>query len=233
MSNIWLSFAWTDERVTGRPGYAAKYFGEDWHEFSDQRPRSSKEQLDNVKSADRGARLSRRDFPEALAIWDERKFMRNTKEFFWVNGFMAVKGRLAKLLQSAEFGNGYELLPIPIFQNDKTTPYPVDAFFLNWLGPVDNLRPESATDGSLSPVFPPSTFKKRPDLKQLWKYGIKDIDHDDVAVGTSALNGLDVWREETFSQATFFSNSMKEAIDAEKIKLGVVKWDFLRCRIVD
>lgn len=71
MSAVWLSFAWTDERVTGRPGYAAKYFGEEWQEFSDQRPRSSKEQLDNVKSANRGVRLSRQSFPESLAIWDD------------------------------------------------------------------------------------------------------------------------------------------------------------------
>jgi hypothetical protein len=169
----------------------------------------------------RGESLRREDFPEACYVFDVMRF-KQSKDFFFLGGFAAVKGRLADVLLDADLGSG-ELVQVPVFEEDKVTELPGPFFVLNFPAREGLLVPEES-------LHLRSILTLNEDGRDLWRsYAETD---GEIAVSAEVLEeGPDLWVDPRLKSKIFLSGSLVKAIRQAKIKEGYLR--LLRCRIVD
>lgn len=106
--------------VGNKQGLHDKYFGEEWRPAQHEIPPYNDKVMQARRRHNRGFALTRTDFPEALAVFDEKRF-RQIGDPFMAGPFYAVKGMLADVLSQFDLGEG-GLIPFPIYRADKITP---------------------------------------------------------------------------------------------------------------
>ncbi|MBN9673285.1 hypothetical protein [Roseibium aggregatum] len=169
----------------------------------------------------RGETLKREDFPEACYVFDPKRFG-EIKDFFFLGGFAAVKGRLAEVLQEADLGAG-GLIQVPVFEADKQTELPGPFYALNLTVRKDTFRAdESVNLNALRTI-------ERAGM-ELWQQYANE--NDQIAVSALALEeGPDLWIDPKLKSTLFLSGALMTAIRQARIKEGYLR--LLRCRIVD
>ncbi len=220
VAEAWTSGMKSASSLGNKLGLRWKLFGEDWSPARHIADADSDEYLEAINRSGQGYSLDRNSFPEALAVWNRKCFAR-IGDFFWANGFVAVKGRLAETLSRFDLGkNG--LIPLTIYQENLTTPEPGEFFIVNFAVRKDSLVAEHST-------MIDRHYVERATGRQIWTVdpGVKD---GDIALTPAALDGEDLWNEERIRSRLFMSDALVTAIR----KAGVTT-DFrlARCRIVE
>ncbi|WP_422375641.1 imm11 family protein [Roseibium sp.] len=220
-SEIWVSSALTNGVLGNKLGIRAKYFGQDWEPPTHKVPPEPDGVFDNMQRQVRGEILRREDLPEACYVFDEKRF-KQCKDFFFLGGFAAVKGRLAEVLLDADLGAG-KMVQIPVFEEDKVTELPGPYYVLNFV----------ARDRMFLPVESralETILTMNEDGRDLWDtYSETD---GDIAVAAAALDsGPDIWVDPRLKYEIFLSGSLVKAIRQAKIKGGYLR--LRRCRIVE
>lgn len=164
--------------------------------------------------------MQRTDMPEAAAVFDETCFS-GVHDLFAVGGFYAVKGKLAELLSRFDLGEG-GLIPFPIYKADLVTPVEGEFFFINFGARKNSFLPEQSKLVERMAI-------DRKTGTQIWD--IKSWFEDgDVALSATALEGPDVWFEETVYNKIFMSDELAQALqDAELAE----DWRLKQCHIVE
>jgi hypothetical protein len=127
---------------------------------------------------------------------------------------------LAEVLSRFDFGNG-GLIPLPVYQEDLTTPEPGPFFLVNFGARKDSLIAEQSNLRKF--YVDPATGR------QVWTapFGLND---GDVALTPAALVGADVWNEERIRSVIFMSDALVTAIREAGVKID---FQLSQCRIVE
>jgi hypothetical protein len=141
-AKVWMSSVKDNYQLGDRIGIRDKFFGEDWYPADDVIPTATEKMLDAMRRSGRGFALTREDFPEATAVWDEKKF-KKVKDLFCSGGFFVVRGKLAEILSRFDLGEG-GLVPFPVYKADLVTPNGDDFFLLNFGARKNTLVPEAS-----------------------------------------------------------------------------------------
>jgi len=220
-NQVWISNALTSGELSNKLGIRAKYFGHDWEEPTHFVPRKPEEVSKDMQRQSRGETLQREDFPEACYVFDPKRFGQ-IRDFFFLGGFAAVKGRLAEVLQEANLGAG-GLIQIPVFEADKQTELPGPFYALNLTARKDTFRADESVN--IDPILTMELAGK-----ELW--GQYANANDQIAVSALALEeGPDLWVDPKLKSTLFLSGGLMTAIRQARIKEGYLR--LLRCRIVD
>ncbi len=218
-TTVWISQVKRDSSLGDNSGLRCKLFDEDWSRATRIQPLPSKAYMDGVRRNDADYALDRRSFPEAIAVWDCKRFARS-RDFFWVNGFVAVKGRLAEILLRYNFGDG-GLIPLTVYQEDLRTLEPGSFFLVNFGARKDSLIGDESR--SIEELYiDPETGR------QVWTVAdaVKD---GDIAMTQAALGGADIWNEAGLRSAIFMTDAVVTEIVAARLKID---FQLARCRIV-
>jgi hypothetical protein len=219
-AKVWISRVKSDGTLGDKTGLRWKLFGGDWSPATHIRGVPEDAYLELVQKNGRGFALDRAAFPEALAVWDRKRF-RRLGDFFWANGFVVVRGRLAETLHRFDLGEG-GLLPLRIFQEDLTTPEPGEFFFVNFGARKDSLVAEQSKALNM-------LYVDRATGRQVWSvlFGVTD---GDIALTSAAREGADVWNEERIHSMIFMSEALVTAIRDAGVKID---FRLSECRIVE
>lgn len=127
---VWISSVLSNYDIGMKQGVRAKFYGHDWNPADLKIPLEPDEVYAASKRHTQGFALKRSEFPEAVAVWDEKRFLK-TKEIFTAGPFYAVRGRLAEVLSKFDLGEG-GLIPFTVYRADLMTPYTDQFFLLNF-----------------------------------------------------------------------------------------------------
>lgn len=211
MSKVWISGVLQDSSVGQKQGMREKFYGHDWEKPTHITPVQPPEVNEAMHKHGRGELLAREEFPEAAYVFDRESFAK-VKDLFYVCGFMAVKGKLAKILSEMDLGNG-GLVPFPIYTEDKQTLIDGEFFFLNFGGPKDSFLPEESNREKLSLK---SSVKEHG--VEMWK-AKASADDGDIAVSSVALEGADIWFEPKLRKEIFMSERLVLALSDADVKI--------------
>ena len=221
----WVSRIFSDQEYAQPLGLSAKYYG---HEWDDKPAHIPPHAPDLIKAAlsrhNLGETLRREEYPEASYVFSEKHFSTNIKDFFYLDAFLAVKGKLARILQTFNLGEGGGLIPYPIYQKDKTTPYKGEFFLLNF-------GKGCQKDTFLSEESNLNAFRSRRTEEQhgyeLWATFSQN--GDDFALSDQALSGPDLWFEEKIKGCVFVSDRLAQMLNEARLN---VDFKLSKCRIV-
>ena len=201
-------------------GTIAKYYDEAWRPADGSLPPPpSERRLQAYRKYDQGLPLERRELPEALCVQDAKRFAR-TAELFKIGSYYAVRGKLAEVLSEADLGEG-GLVPIPVYEADRTTEREGPFYVLNW-----GARKNTLIGGESRSVELQGTGKSGMKYWSL-KFGHKD---GDLAVKASCRGGADLWFDPKLYTDFFMSGRLVEAIRRAKVK---VDFDLSECRVIE
>lgn len=209
----------------GKYGMAYKFYGRDWDPPKHEMPLQPDEVFDAMMRAKEGETLQREEFPEAGYVWAEKYFSK-VKDIFWASGFLAVKGEMAEILKSADLGKG-GLLPYPIYQSDKTMPYPVEAYLINFGGP----QPLFLVDHTAAELM--QTYREPTKVKVgRWGFQVEStLDDFEISVRKPDADCPDIWRDPQLGlSGLFMKGEIVSEIKARKINTD---FKFKRCFIVE
>ena len=144
---IWVSTVGSNSRLFDKQGIREKFYGQDWAPPQFEMDAPSEQHANNYRRHARGEKLRREEFVEAAYVFDPKRWSR-VKDFFAVDGFFCVKGKLAELLKEFDLGEG-ELVEFPIYEMDKTTRLPGPFYFLNFGSQKDCFLPEETKGARL------------------------------------------------------------------------------------
>ncbi|MFC3308963.1 hypothetical protein [Blastomonas aquatica] len=102
---VWMSSVLDNYDIGMKQGARAKFYGHDWNPASLTIPTEPEEVYQASKRHREGFALQRSELPEAIAVWDEKRFNK-VKDIFMAGPFYAVKGRLAETLSQFDLGEG-------------------------------------------------------------------------------------------------------------------------------
>ena len=217
-SKVWMSSVLSNHNIGMKQGARTKFFGHEWNPASLEIPLSP----DDVHAASRrhreGFALERSEFPEATAVWDQKRF-KKVKEIFMAGPFYAVQGKLAEVLARFDLGEG-GLLPFTIYQADLETPYPGEFFLLNFGCRKDTVLPEESRNVVKFSVHHETGLQK-------WKVN-SSSDDGDVVVRPSCLAGADLWFDPAIYNKIFVKDELAQALIA--IGIGDI-FKLQSCRI--
>ena len=216
-SKVWMSSVLSNHNVDMKQGARTKFFGREWSPASLEIPLSP----DDVHAASRrhreGFALERSEFPEAIAVWDRKRF-KKVKEIFMAGPFYAVQDKLAEVLARFDLEEG-GLIPFPIYEADLETPYPGKFFLLNFGCRKNTLLPDQSEKISKFVV------EKKTGV-QFWK--VDDWVKDPVVLDAEALRGPDLWFEEVLYNKIFLSDALVQALRAVKLD---EPWMLKQCKV--
>ena len=215
---VWMSGLLSNYDIGMKQGSRTKFFGHDWNPASLELPLSP----DKVHSVSnrhmQGFALQRSEFPEAEAVWDEKRF-KKIKDILMVGPFYAVKGKLAEVLSRFDLGEG-GLLPFTIYNADLETPYPGEYFLLNFGAQKNTVLPEQSQNVV-------SRGKQHKTGVELWKVNSWS-EEGDVVVTPDCLEGADLWFDPAVYNKIFMSDALAQAL----IDIGMVDvFRLQECRI--
>lgn len=207
--------------VGDKQGLHEKFYGEEWRPAQHEIPPYDDKVHQDFRRHYKGFALKRADFPEALAVFDEKRFKR-IGDLFMAGPFYAVKGKLAEVLSRFDLGEG-GLIPFPIYRADKVTPVDGEFVLLNFGARKESFLPEESRH------VEPFSKDRHDGGRQTWKAKFAARD-DDIAVSPAALEGADLWIERSLIRKVFMSGGLVAALRAAKIKQDL---DLMRCRILE
>ncbi len=219
MSDVWISSVLSNYDIGMKQGTRAKFYNHDWNPASLVIPLEPDEVHAAYRRHTQGFSLQRSEFPEAIAVFDKKRF-RKAKDIFTAGPFLAVKGKIAEVLARFNLGEG-GLILFTIYQADLTTPVEGPFFLLNFGARKNSVLPEQSQN----------VVKFVVDHKtgvQHWKLNSWHED-DEVALSSAAQEGPDLWFEEVVYNKVFMSDALAQAIIS--IGYGDV-FALKRCRIV-
>lgn len=221
---VWVSSVLSNGELGDNLGLREKFKGHDWLPASREAFRMPKEIIDAMRRAAKGESLKRDEFPEASYVYNEKHFEKNAKDFFWASGFIVVKGKLARILQNFDLGEGGGLIPYPIYQKDKITPYEGEFFLLNFGTQKDTFLPNLTNSKQVVPLF---TVER--DGIELWdcKFALSD---EDIAVSNKAFAGSDLWFEKRIYGKIFISDRLAQEFNEANLNFDM---RLMKCRAVD
>jgi len=215
---VWMSSVLDNYDIGMKQGARAKFYGHDWNPASLQLPVSPDEVLAASKRHRQGFALLRSEFPEAIAVWDEKRF-KKVQDIFTAGPFYAVKGQLAETLTHFDLGEG-GLIPFTIYKADLETPYPGEFFLLNFGCRRETVLPDQSRNVVKFSVHHETGFQK-------WKVNGWSEDGD-VVVPPAVLEGPDLWFDPAIYNKIFMSDALAQAVMA--IGMGDV-FRLQRCAI--
>lgn len=201
---VWMSGVLDNYDIGMKEGTRAKFFGHPWNPASLTIPTEPEEVYQAAKRHQQGFALQRSEFPEALAVWNEKRFKR-VHDIFTAGPFYAVKGRLAETLSHFDLGEG-GLIPFTIYKADLETPHPGEFFLLNF-GCRKNTIIKERSQNIVVRGIHPSTG-----LELLRVNGWSE--DGDITVSEAALSGPDLWFEERVDHEIFMSDALAQALIA-------------------
>lgn len=215
---VWMSSVLDNYDIGMKQGARAKFCGHEWTPASLQLPVPPDEVLSASKRHRQGFALQRIEFPEAIAVWDEKRFIK-VKDIFMAGPFYAVKGRLAETLARFDLGEG-GLIPFTIYKGDLETPYPGEFFLLNFGSRKSTVLPERSQNVVKFSVHHETGFQK-------WKVNSWS-EEGDVTVSPTALDSPALWFDPAIYNKIFMSDALAQAVMA--IGMGDV-FRLQRCTI--
>jgi hypothetical protein len=220
IGTAWLSKVRSNYELGDKPGTRTKFYGHEWEPADFVIPPTPDDVMDAMKRSGRGHALRREELPEAAAVWNEKRFKR-LGDIFWATGFMVVRGEVAEILSRFDLGEG-GLVPFPFYKADLETPYPGDFFLINFGCIKNSLLPGQCGDAK-------KWFVVKATGVQMWH--LNDLQPEaEVVLSQAALEGPDLWFEESVHGRLFMSKALGQSIvDAG---LGEV-FDLLPCRVVE
>lgn len=150
--------------------------------------------------------------PSFLFFEDDREIPSNTKDAFKIiGGLRVISPALHDVLVQFDM-TGVQFFEVPILadKNGAISGLP-NHYVLNVYGSKDALIP-ALSENIEKQIFPRES-EPRPNAK--WR---PSNDLDVVALSESAGEGADIWRDPDLKQTLFFSDRLKQAIDAAGLK---------------
>lgn len=215
----YISGIFQNHAIGERQGLRTKFFGEAWEPAAWEIPPTPMSAQEQYQLAACGFKLSRDQFPEAVAVWEEEAFAK-TGDFLWAGPFLTVNAKVADVLRQFDLGEG-ELVPVPLFKADLETPWPDPYFYINYGGPKDTFLPEqSRAIDVLVPRDPP----------QKSTYDVFSPADGDIALSSAALDGAAIWIERFVWSKLFLGSELVDALVARQINVDL---RLAKCRIVE
>lgn len=199
---VWMSSVLANYDIGMKEGTRAKFFNHPWNPASLTIPTEPEEVYQASKRHRQGFALQRSEFPEAVAVWDEKRF-KKVKDIFTAGPFYAVKGRLAEILSQFDLGEG-GLIPFTIYNADLETPYPGEFFLLNFGCQKSTVLPEQSRN----------VVKRGVSVKtgrELWKVNSWS-EEGDVVVSPAVLAGPDLWFDPAIYNKIFIGDRFVQAL---------------------
>jgi len=216
---VWHSRMMSDGRIGDKPGVAVKWFGQEWNPPTHFPPPWPMGRADELFLYARGEPLPRETLPEALYVFDRKRFDR-MGDLFAAEGVYVVQGKLAQVLSRFDLGRG-GLIPITIFHDDKATPVAGQFFFWTF-GQKNAFLPQE------SPKISPAGFGMMVE-KDRWRVG-SEVEDDDVVLSAEKSCGPpDVWCDPRLMWSLFLSDAFVAALRAAQVKTN---FHLHRCRLV-
>lgn len=216
---VWMS-SMMSHALGIKQGTRTKYHGHDWNPASFNLPLEPDEVYAAHRRHKQGFALQRNDFPEAEAVFAPKRFAR-AGDLFFVGCFYAVRGRLAKVLGRFDFGEG-GLIPFTIYQEDLVTPVDGEFFILNFGSRKNTVQIEQCEDKKKFII-------DRDSRQQIWHLNVYNKDAR-VVLSPAALNGPDLWFEETVYNKIFMSDALASALHESGLARD---WHLLACQATD
>lgn len=214
----WMSDVFSPAGLGYKQGSRTKYFGMGWNPAEFDLPPPPPHVLEALRRYKQGYCLERTDFPEAEAVWDDKRFSLR-RDLFFVGPFFAVQGRLAEVLARFDLGEG-GLIPFPVYQADLATPYPGEFFLLNFGCTKNTILIDRCEDARKFVVDKASGL-------QIWHINRSKPDGQ-VVLSPRALEGPDLWFEEAVHNKLFLSDALGQAL----LDIGMGElFRLTRCRI--
>lgn len=169
-----------------------------------------------------GQTMKREEMPEASAVYSMPDFER-AKDVFFAGAFLAVKGRVAKVLAKFDFGPDGGLVPYTIYEADEKTPLPGPFYLVNFGSFKDCFLPESSANIEKIGVHPQTGQSH---------WSLRYLRDSDIAVSPAALAGADVWMCPGVEGRIFMSNRVVEALRSSLGDADLSEFRLHRCRVV-
>jgi hypothetical protein len=215
----WISDVFRPDGLRYRRGYHTKFHGHEWEPATYEIPAMPNDVYNAYRRHREGLPLTPMEFPEAIAVFNERNFARE-KEFFFPGGFSAVKGKLVDVLNAHDLG-GTGLVPIDVRKADRLTPYGGEYFYLNFASRKDSLLPDRSKNVERRGVHHKTGV-------EYWSINSWFSDGD-VALSGSALDGADLWLEAKVTDTLFVSDRLAKALT----EIGLAdRFRLKACRII-
>lgn len=216
-AGAWMSSLKSNQQLGDDQGVRVKFFGHDWEPAASKVPLTPDDVLANIRLYGQGHARQREELPEALAVWDERRF-RKAGDIFSV-GFFVVRGKLAEVLSGFDLGEG-GLIPFPVYEADLATPYLGEFFLLNFGCIKNTILIDQCEDARKFVVDKDSGL-------QIWHIN-RSKPEGEVVLSPRSLEGPDLWFEEAVHNKIFLSDALGQAL--LDIGMGEV-FRLTRCRI--
>ena len=199
---VWMSDVLRPSGLGDKQGTRTKFYGHEWNPSTFKIPVEPDEVYAAYRRHRQGYALQRSDFPEAEAVFDERRFSR-LRDLFFAGPFFAAKGKLAELLSRFDLGQG-GLIPFMIYEADLVTPVEGEFFLLNFGARKNTILPEQCEDARKFVIDPGSG-------QQIWT--INDLKPDGaVVLSPAALEGADLWFEQAVYNKIFVSEALAQGL---------------------
>lgn len=224
VDQVWISEVMSNGNLGNKVGLRQKWFQEPWEApyVNHRVPEKSRRVFEGICRHSDGHTAKLEDMPEASAVYSASDF-RRVKDVFFLGGFFAVKGKIAEVLSSFDFGPGGGLVPHTIYEADEKTPLPGPFYILNFGPRKDCFLPYEST-GLIQSVVNAGSGQVR------W---FVDFTNDgDVAVSPAALEGSDLWMCPGVGGRIFTSGRLVNALKATLAPSVLTELRLHRCRVV-
>lgn len=225
VDQVWISEVMSNHALGNKLGLREKWFGEPWevpyvrHVVPNV---SDRVRASIYRHAD-GQTLTRDDFPEASAVYSIPRF-KQARDVFFVGGFLAVKGEIAKVLSDFDFGPGGGLVSYTIYEADEKTQLPGPYYIVNF-GPMkDCFLPQASTNIEKLGVH------HQTGLTHWLLLYLKD---GDIAVSPAALSGSDLWMCPGVGSRIFMSGRVVETLRGKLNASMFAELRLRHCRVVN
>lgn len=223
VDQVWISEVLSNGDLGNKLGIRQKWYGEPWEAPYVRHivPKKSEHVRSAIFRHFAGATLKREELPEASAVYSISDF-RRAKDVFFAGAFLAVKGSVAEVLATFDFGTG-GLVPYTIYDSDEKTPLSGPFYLVNF--------------GSFKNCFLPelSTNIERTGVDQLTgqtHWSLHYLEDGDIAVSPEALGGADIWMCPGVEGRIFMSNRVVEALRKSLSDADLSEFKLHRCRVV-
>lgn len=165
-----------------------------------------------------------RDVPEYLYFFRDRKINPARADVFLsTDGLIVVSPRVRDILVQFDLGKT-RLFEVPIYKSEKKEPtkYPPH-YLLHVMEHKDTFL--SSESENVKQFVVAGEDGPRPGVHWTSVYN-----KDELAVRASSADGVDIWADPNISRRVFFSDRLKRALDAAKIKTTALK--FFEARVL-
>lgn len=218
---VYISGIFQNQDLGDKQGIRKKYLGENWEPAQHNIPPSPAHAQEAYTRSNQGYTIRPEQFPEGVAVWDEKAFARRVKDIWWAGPFLTVNQKIADVISRFDLGEG-GLVPVPLFKADLVTPWPEKHYYINYGGPKNALLPEESNKVDFW-IEVPGTGEKKYKLAPY-------VSDNDVALSSDAFEGADIWIDPALRAKLFLNGAVVEALLAANVNVDL---RLMKCRIVE